>query len=197
LYYLKNYPRLRVLRLIFGLRSLRNLQRSLWRRIRALAASLEAVLDAGWQLRRTYDNPVSDIFGNDCTGAIDTFPVRCQRPKDPVMQRFLYNGKYGCHVAKVQMTVTHWGRPIFVSGPHLGVRSDIRLFREAGPDLDDAEELLADKAYVSAPGCIVPFKRRRARRLTRAEKDYNLVHRCVCLLLRGLPGFAARGRWSA
>lgn len=76
--------------------------------------------------------------------------------------------------------VCDWqGRPIYVSGPHIGVRSDIRLWREEGPNVSPGECVLGDKAYVSddVVDVLAPYKRPKGGRLTRAQKDFNRIHR--------------------
>lgn len=72
----------------------------------------------------------------------------------------------------------HRGNITWYSGPHLGVTSDIKLFRRRPPPLDDGEKLLADKAYVGAPEhLIVPFKKRRNEdKLSGRRYHFNNVH---------------------
>lgn len=41
-------------------------------------------------------------------------------------------------------------RPIFMTGPHYGVVSDIKIWRHYGPDLQPGEKGVADLAYLSA-----------------------------------------------
>lgn len=105
----------------------------------------------------------------------------------------MYNGKYGTHVLKAQVSgicyvVAHslaqivcdfTGLPLFFSGPHIGVRSDLRLWQQYGPVLSAGEIVLADKAYVSKDltNILAPYKRKKGRRLTQAQRDFNLLHR--------------------
>lgn len=76
--------------------------------------------------------------------------------------------------------------PIFFSGPHIGVRSDIRLWQEHGAALAAGEFVLADKAYVSKDltNVLAPYKKKKRKNkrqkqkpLSRAKKDFNLLHR--------------------
>lgn len=123
------------------------------------------------------------------------------RPKQSDWQSALYNGKYGTHVLKVQVSTymllfrdsqtlqvmcDFSGTPVFFSGPHIGVRSDIRLWQEHGAALDAGELVLADKAYVSKDvnNILAPYKkkkrenkRQQPKPLSRAKKDFNLLHR--------------------
>ncbi|MHB1957163.1 MAG: transposase family protein [Sulfobacillus sp.] len=122
-----------------------------------------------------------------------------RRPKNASWQSALYNGKYGTHVLKtqvsqkcdliivfnvyvfcfVQVVCDFTGMPIFFSGPHIGVRSDLRLWQQFGPVLSAGEIMLADKAYVSkdVSNVLAPYKRKKGRRLSRAQRDFNLLHR--------------------
>lgn len=70
------------------------------------------------------------------------------------------------------------GNIIYYSGPHLGVTSDINVFRENCPWLAPGERLLADKAYYGEPDyLIVPYKKRHGQaRLTGRRHDFNNVH---------------------
>jgi len=72
----------------------------------------------------------------------------------------------------------HRGNLIWYSGPHIGVTSDIKLFRRSMPPLQDGERLLADKAYVGArEHLIVPYKKKPGRAsLSRRRHDFNVAH---------------------
>src|SRR6185437_13843068 len=91
-------------------------------------------------------NRIPHHFCNMLTGSIDTFPVVVERPQSD-KQSYLYNGKYKKHVYKFQMMCIHSAAPCFLSGPHLGVTSDIQLFRMYSPPLDEQECIFGDKAY--------------------------------------------------
>ena len=87
----------------------------------------------------------------------------------------------------LQVVCDFQGRPLFVSGPHVGVRSDIRLWRECGPVLLAGENVLGDKAYVSAdvPTVLAPYKKTDGGSLSLEQRDFNIVHRydyvpCSC-----------------
>ncbi len=76
------------------------------------------------------------------------------------------------------MMCDHSAAPCFLSGPHLGVISDISIFRNNPPALDDVECILGDKAYCDAElenKIITPIKRKRNRQLTENENRYNRV----------------------
>ena len=66
---------------------------------------------------------------------------------------------------------------MWFSGPHLGVTSDIRVFRENPPPLGPRERLLGDKAYIGDARLIAPVKKRRGVAiLSQRNQAYNLVH---------------------
>lgn len=72
--------------------------------------------------------------------------------------------------------VANWaGVPIFVSGPHIGVRHDIMIWRNYGPGPDCF--VLGDKAYIGADNVTTPFKRLPGGRLTREQRDWNKVQK--------------------
>jgi len=72
----------------------------------------------------------------------------------------------------------HRGNLIWFSGPHLGVTSDVSLFRQNTPPLDDGEKLLGDKAYVGEPDqLIVPVKKMRGQEaLSERRQAFNDAH---------------------
>ena len=66
---------------------------------------------------------------------------------------------------------------MWYSGPHIGVKADIRLFREYTPPLGDGERLLGDKAYIGNARLVAPVKKRRgAAGLSRRDAAFNIVH---------------------
>jgi hypothetical protein len=79
---------------------------------------------------------------------------------------------------QVQGVCDHRGNIIWYSGPHLGVTSDIRLFRENPPPLEHGERLLGDKAYVGERSrLIAPYKKKRGQaKLAGRKWDFNNVH---------------------
>ena len=78
-----------------------------------------------------------------------------------------------------QVVCDFQGRPVFISGPHAGVRSDIRLWREFGPVLPDGENVLGDKAYVAADvtDVLAPWKKPDGEELPLEKQDFNIIHR--------------------
>lgn len=163
--------------MLFGKRALSAFFRALNLKAERLAVALQPVRDSAWEERhKPIPRVIAEIFGEGCCGAVDTFPIVVNRPKDSKWQAALYNGKYKHHVVKIQALVSHSGVPLFVSGPHIGVRSDIRLWKEYGPDLE-AEDLccLGDKAYVSAESVLTPTKKPVGRDLTPEEKEDNIT----------------------
>ena len=77
----------------------------------------------------------------------------------------------------MQAVCDHSGNIIWYSGPHLGVTSDIRLFREHTPPLEPGERLLGDKAYVGDLRLVAPFKKRRGQaQISQRKRAFNVVH---------------------
>jgi hypothetical protein len=78
----------------------------------------------------------------------------------------------------VQGVCDHLGNLIWYSGPHIGVTSDVRLFSQNTPPLDDGEKLLGDKAYVGQPEqIIVPVKKKIGQgSLSERHQAFNVVH---------------------
>lgn len=117
-------------------------------------------IQRGWNDRRSMSNRLPHVFGSEVTCNLDTFPITIRRPKR--FQSAFYNGKYGRHVVKVccacersvilcqfQIACDHRGRPIWFTGPHVGVRGDARLLREFPIPLDGDERALADRVRCS------------------------------------------------
>ena len=73
----------------------------------------------------------------------------------------------------------HNGTPCFISGPHIGVMSDISIYRKVSPPLEKGECIMGDKAYCSADledELVAPIKKPRKGQLTQDETDYNAEH---------------------
>jgi hypothetical protein len=78
---------------------------------------------------------------------------------------------------QVQGVCDNRGNLIWYSGPHIGVTSDIKLFRDHSPPLADGERLLGDKAYVGLRGRVIaPYKKKPgAAGLSERRLDFNMV----------------------
>ena len=175
----KQYPRAREMGDLLGIRRhgtriLYDVQR--WSAWLARAINNKEVLTA-WRQRFAPRNalPIPDaLFGGQVTGHLDTFPIYLCKPKDAVMQRYTYNGKYGANVLKVQMVVDNTGTPIWYSGPHIGTYADIRLATQHMPaGMLESERFLADKAYCGAttPHLTKPYKKAAQRRAKKGEPE--------------------------
>ena len=175
LYYLKTYPTARHLKVLFQAGSGSHLLSSITKRTAFLATKLTPIMQAKWS-ERMQVNPLAKLFGNGCVGIVDTFPVRVRRPKDSSWQSAMYNGKYGTHVVKFQIIVDHFGVPMYVTGPHIGVDSDVSIWRTYGPVLNVGESMLADKAYVGTSDTIVPYKEPINGSMTELERLFNKAH---------------------
>jgi hypothetical protein len=176
LYFMKANPRHRQLKVLCGRRSLGSFYKTLYIRVRHLAHALQPVREQCWQQRYKAEMPWDDFCGTGCFGIVDTMPIFIRRPKLPNWSRATYQGKYKAHVVKMQLINDDQGLPLFWSGPHAGVRSDIRVWRDHGPTMAADDFVLGDKAYQGAPDVISPYKRPRGGQLSRHQKDYNTVH---------------------
>jgi hypothetical protein len=184
-YWMKNYPPYRSLATTLGYRT-DNERISLMRRLRGsavwLAARMANVVPRFWEDRYKTSNPLSGLVTGNVIGYVDTAPIRIRLPKNKAWAGACYNGgKYKAAVLKVQVIVGHSGLPIFVSGPHVGVRSDLRLFRENGPValMRPLDIVIGDKAYVGgqAVGLIAPFKQNCAGGMDKEKEAYNTLIR--------------------
>ena len=146
--------------------------------LRYLAVPLSGVINQQWARRKQSENTreISNVFGNSCIGSVDTFPIKIYRPKDRVLQKATYSGKYKYHCFKIQAIADNGGRPVYLSGPHVEVRADIDIWRLNGPELDANEYVLGDKAYVGAQGVSVPYKKPPGGDITAGQKDFNTIH---------------------
>jgi hypothetical protein len=151
--------------------------RWLRRAVFVLYEQLRHLIEDAWLERKNGPNPVTDYFGPNIRGMIDSYPIRVRRPKNRVLQRALYQGKYKCCVLKFQLMARFDGLPIFVSGPHIGVRPDVDLWREYGPDVPDDEIYMGDKGYQGGgPRMNSPTKKSRGRELDQDQQDLNRIH---------------------
>jgi len=180
LYFFKCYPTLRVLQWQLQIKCVRNLNRKLGSWIKHLASAMDVLISDQWGKRTARSNTSQDIrtfFVGQCVGAVDTFPVLVERPKDAHQQRGVYSGKYCTHILKVQMVVSNSGVPMYVTGPHLGVTGDAKLWQQHGPPMA-AQVVLGDKAYCGEDGVIAPHKKRRYQaHLAQEQVEFNLLHR--------------------
>ena len=103
LYYYKTYPTERHLAVVLGVSNKRNLTRWLRRATTALAGALANIVPSNWERRDSFDKPAADFYGTDVKEIVDTYPVRCRRPKKRAVQAALYQGKYKTHVVKVSL----------------------------------------------------------------------------------------------
>lgn len=175
---------------IFG-RSKSAMEERIHRRLLALSSEMRGVIPQMWDQRHTVDSPCERYFEGNVIGSVDTFPIRVYRPKNREFDRATHQPKYKAPVIKIQVVVGHTGLPIFISGPHLGVRGDIAIWRQYGPKPQDPrkpadpsalgpdERILGDKAYVDRRQhhLIAPFKAYRNHPLRESQEDFNTIHR--------------------
>lgn len=129
-----------------------------------------------WE-ERLYEFNHTSHFPYFVTGAVDTFPVRVQHPKNSELCRALFNPKYGTTVYKVELIVDFLGRITSFSGPHLGTKYDGHLFLKNWNKhpLHPSEFLLGDGHYAYLPYCIGPFKQPSGGALSLEEYYVNAV----------------------
>lgn len=202
----KLYPVGRAVRTIFHIRVHPRKEMQLIHKWEEHLARVIEEMDDLWRARHLPSNHLPHVFPPNVTCCIDTFPIEINRPGNG-QQKNYYNGKYAKHVMKVsyrsgaislcelssrrdidhyrvrcvclqvQGVCDHRGNIIWYSGPHLGVTSDIRLFRENTPPLDAGEKVLGDKAYIGDARLIAPIKKRRgAATIPRRAQAFNIAH---------------------
>lgn len=156
-------------------------------------------MDLMWNRRWLPENDWNGVVDNTHRFMVDTFPVHLATPISHRFSKKLWNGKYGKCVAKVSlknkparpllnlagqffqlpfrcvifcqfMLITdNLSRPIFMSGPHYGVISDITIWRRYGPDLQVGERGVADLAYHSADTPELTY-------VNKYKSDFNRSH---------------------
>jgi hypothetical protein len=60
-----------------------------------------------WDVRLEADNRLPHVFPAVCTGIVDTLPIYINRPSGD-WQSATYNGKFKCHILKVNVCYFHW-----------------------------------------------------------------------------------------
>lgn len=177
--FLKAQPTSRISYTFMQTSDARNTHRKIWRCVRYLASRLRFLIDSEWEHRQECVIPpdVVEIYGSNCIGYIDSFPIRVKRPRSQVWRRALLNKKYNGHVFKVQMITNHVGTPIWYTGPHAGVIHDKKLWDMYNPDLGPSC-LLADKGYKGADpsDLFVPYVKPPRRELDEFEAAWNTCH---------------------
>ena len=110
-----------------------------------------------------------------CTMLVDGFPVfRGQRRGGGN-----FSGKYRRSGLKFQMVTDVRGVPMHLSEPFDASVHDAKIFRLTNFEHLPNEMIVADKAYIGAPHCIVPRKKSRLRPLSVKEKKFEAMHRKV------------------
>jgi hypothetical protein len=193
LYFYRHYPTARSFLVAYGCsaRAYSRYLHKIYKYEQHLSSVINEIRHA-WTNRLDGHNHLPHVFGPDVTGSIDTFPVYVVRPVDTHWQRCLYNGKYGGHVAKVQVVSDHRGSVIWWSGPHCGTIHDLTLFRQNPPPLLPNEQLLADKAYVGGGAHLIAPYKKRNHRLAPLKTAFNKVHRWYRSTVEHSIGFIKR-----
>jgi hypothetical protein len=94
------------------------------------------------------------------SGVLDTFPIHVNAPQSSFGKRLLYNPKYAGHVLKVQLVSDLLGRYLFLSGPHLGVTHDSKIWEQSKDrhPMHPREVILADGAYIGNLQLLTPAR---------------------------------------
>ena len=102
---------------------------------------------------------------------VDGFPVFKGQRKDGSN----YSGKYKRAALKFECICSLSGVPLCIRGPFPGKQHDSAIFQSGNPLVHNPEELIiADKAYIGLPHCIVPQKKSKN---IRPSKSLELWHR--------------------
>jgi hypothetical protein len=136
------------------------------------------------------------MFDTSHIGCLDTYRVYVRRPWRN--GRALYQPKYKRHVLKFQLVVRQDGLPLYYSGPHIGSRSDIRLWEENTAPIGEGDRLIADKGYYQRfendrlQRLVVPFKEYKDKPLTDAQRRFNRRLQWVRSTVEHVIGFIKR-----
>ena len=105
---------------------------------------------------------------------IDATEQPMERPKRK--QKCWYSGKKKCHSIKNEIITTEKGRIVSVSPSAPGTVHDI-MIRRRGPPLPEDAHACADSGYqgyqTEHPAIDIPYKKPKAGKLSKDEKDYN------------------------
>ncbi len=101
-----------------------NLMRSMKRRVRMLALAFQPVLERAWQERHRVGNPAAPYFDGNIIGSVDTFPIKCRRPRSSQWRTALIQGKY--KVTHLRHDIVTFAVEILTSSSH-AMLYEIRL----------------------------------------------------------------------
>ncbi len=144
-----------------------------------MASRMRPFLHALWANRKDlYPSPDSDVcqlLGDKTWFIVDVFPIRLNRPKDSIIRKGCWHGKYAGPVLNVSAAVSMSGVPVYFT-VHNGSPGDVYIWNNNQPvDLEPDESGLADKAYIGGDHLLVPFKDLGSRPLTEYERAWNKV----------------------
>jgi hypothetical protein len=130
------------------LRSASSYRKRIVRGVKALATQMKHIVQDNWQQRTNpvvTNDVIRQLYGDNCTFLIDTFPIRVRRPNKRKWRLALYQGKYKVHrfdlpdsqcpfthttslcslsqhcVVKIQLGCNHAGLPIILSGLYFNI----------------------------------------------------------------------------
>ena len=126
------------------------------RRLMPLAHKLAEVMDeVKWSDRLDPYNH-HPLFPIGVTTLWDTAPIYVATPSDSMMNRLLYQPKYGNCVFKVQIAITFTLQIVYFSCLHIGTAHDGQIFKRTRHEhpFEPYEYGIADKIYQAVPELI-------------------------------------------
>ena len=114
-------------------------------------------------------------FPGGAVGLLDSLPLVISTPSDWRAASKYFQGKYNNYVLKVQIIIDFNGNIVWCSLPHLGTRSDPKMWEAWHPHFNAGEYVLADGAYISCSHCLVPYQAPANQVLTQDQDWLNAV----------------------
>jgi DDE superfamily endonuclease len=178
LHFLKVYPSYDVVSVFCGKQSAATYHQSVKVHMRHLAQSMGHIIQDTWNERGAgVPKDISQVFGKNLVGIVDSFPVYVRRPRSNKLNGLLYSGKYKSCVVKFNLVVNFCGVPLLIDGPHIGSRHDARLWKEHIMNrLSEIDKVLGDRGYQGCPKVESQVKRAAGKELDDLDVDYNVVH---------------------
>mmetsp|Transcript_68053 Transcript_68053/g.188390 ORF Transcript_68053/g.188390 Transcript_68053/m.188390 type:complete len:357 (-) Transcript_68053:60-1130(-) len=135
-----------------------------WRflnRIRPLAGRLSEVIDEIDYSARLDPMNHHPLFKYLFTTIVDTFPIRVATSVSSAASNIFFQGKYACHVVKVQLGITFKREIVFWSGLHPGSNDDGTIGRDTIHRCPRYrwEYWLGDGVYEVVRRMMVPFRK--------------------------------------
>ncbi len=110
---------------------------------------------------------------------IDSTEQEIPRPKDKRRRKSYYSGKKKKHTVKTQYMVNKDGLVLHKTGHERGRKHDYSIYKENHPETPPEVENVFDLGYLGVKKdfpnvkCVLPFKKKRRRKLSRKERRHN------------------------